>query len=292
MATPNEIIADVNTLNIGQAILHPLPERDEDTDVNEYEYAQNWLTVYVPYNVHQKEKLYSKEEVLRVARAVKSESEKEEYLQAFENTMNKYRQYSYKVPESVISEDATSEAVTEYNNYNSPDNYDVSRNMEKVLQAHGSYRFSSADNEGLGILGLFIGWLGLILIVFLRTNLRTTIISAIVGFAIVLGSVFVSEISHYEARQGILQFFYFASWGLAAMIAFSARNTTHFNLIRKVALSLVVVFMPFFFVMLFGDHSKSGTFASGYFGILLTYVGWFLLFNKRMMTLISQPKQD
>ncbi len=282
LVLPNELVKDINLLNTGQALLSPLPEK------NEYLYSQNWVEADFLEDTRYAQEILSKEQVLKwIEKNIKSESEKAEYLKTFERTVNKYSSTHFD-----LNEESNPELdMSEYHYI--PDDYKIQRNIHRIVNAHNLRSLSGYNYEFPALWGLFISWLGLIMIVFLRTDLRTTIISGITGFVIVLCSVFVSEISHYSVREEILQFFYFLSLVGALFLAFSKRNTVHFNLIRKVALSLLTVFTPFAFVMYFGDHGgKVASLMMGYSGILTAYLAWFLLFNRRMMTLISQPKQE
>ncbi|MBX7241615.1 MAG: hypothetical protein K1X92_07690 [Bacteroidia bacterium] len=287
LISPEELVQDINTLNTGHTLMFPLPEKDSE---NVHLYLQNWIDVYFNDPVPYTNQVMSKEECLKWGeRNIKSESEKLDYLLKFEKTIIKYNPDPFSLKNDVNLEKLS---LSEYG-YN-PDNYNIIRNISRIAKTYDSYSFFGINDELPKIWSLFLLWAGLILTVFLRTDLRTTIISGVTSFGIVLLSVFVSEMSHYSVRDEILRFFYFLSWIVSAVLAFSSRNTVRFNLVRKVALSLLIVFTPFSVAMFFGPDSggKNAELAMAYSGIFLGYAAWFLVFNRRMMTFISQPKQE
>lgn len=278
IATHAEIVEDINTINTSILYQHKLKISPEDSGQ-----IADIISLYIPETSNddypQIQPLTYEALEANAEKIVQNSVGSTDLMQRAMGVKDKYyRPYSSFYTETYDPMDLNT--------------YEVSRNMERILLAKERSIFKRGDKEVPILWVLFLAWLGLMLTVFLRTGLRIFTISAISGFALSLAAVFVSELAQYDIRFDTLRVLYFIAWLIAVGLTFSGRNTTKFNLVRKVALSLIVAFSPLVFFMFFGLTGNWESLTGIMAGVGATYLGWFVLLNRRMNFYIAQPKDE
>ncbi len=282
--TAEGLVNDINLLNTGQFIFLP-HENNRDKYSTD---GAKMLDCKLPYHHPATEKLLNETQILENIGNINTKEEERKILTTFLDLTEKYRGYDFDgryailKPEILFSQSTDSVRRSVLTSYYyghegsldvrllNPIDYSVTKNLEEIGEAWSPVVWGASD-EKLSIYMFFVGMLGLLLMVFKRTNLRILVFSAIVGMLSV------------SLLGGIAQLIVVYGAYLA-LVLFTFLVRTSAKLIIPIKIGLVLLTLSTPLLPLNEDLLL--------LGIAFGYLAWFFLFNPRLMHLHSFPKSN